>query len=125
MFKIPKNQQFIISTLQENGFEAYIVGGCVRDMALGIKPFDYDITTNALPQDIINIFEKTIPTGIKHGTVTVLIDSEQIEVTTYRTETEYSDSRRPDKVEFVSNLSEDLSRRDFTVNAMAYNENAS
>ena len=91
-------------------------------MALGIKPYDYDVTTNAKPEDIINIFEKTIPTGIKHGTVTVLIDGEQIEVTTYRTETEYSDSRRPDKVEFVSELSEDLSRRDFTVNAMAYNE---
>lgn len=122
MFKIPKNQEYIISKLQENGFDGYIVGGCVRDMALGIKPFDYDVTTNALPQDIIDIFEKTIPTGIKHGTVTVLIDGEQIEVTTFRTETEYSDSRRPDKVEFVTDLSEDLSRRDFTVNAMAYNE---
>lgn len=122
MFKIPKNQEYIISKLQENGFDGYIVGGCVRDMALGIKPFDYDVTTNALPQDIIDIFEKTIPTGIKHGTITVLIDGEQIEVTTFRTETEYSDSRRPDKVEFVTDLSEDLSRRDFTVNAMAYNE---
>ena len=122
MFKIPKNQEYIISKLQKKGFEAFIVGGCVRDMALGIKPSDYDVTTNAKPQDIINIFEKTIPTGIKHGTVTVVIDGEQIEVTTFRTEAGYTDSRRPDKVEFVTELSEDLSRRDFTVNAMAYNE---
>ena len=76
MFKIPKNQEYIISKLQKKGFEAFIVGGCVRDMALGIKPSDYDVTTNAKPQDIINIFEKTIPTGIKHGTVTVVIDGE-------------------------------------------------
>ncbi len=121
MFKIPKNIQFVIDRLTQNGYKAYIVGGCVRDILLGKTPHDFDITTSAKPQEIIDLFEKTIPTGIKHGTITVLIENEPIEVTTFRTEGKYTDNRRPDSVEFVSDLREDLSRRDFTVNAIAYN----
>lgn len=121
MFKIPKNVQFVINRLTKKGHKAYIVGGCVRDILLGEKPNDFDVTTNAKPQEIINLFEKTIPTGIKHGTVTVLIENEPIEVTTFRTDGEYTDNRRPDNVVFVNELKEDLSRRDFTVNALAYN----
>lgn len=123
MFKIPKNIQFVIDRLTQNGYKAYIVGGCVRDILLGKTPHDFDVTTSAKPQEIIDLFEKTVPTGIKHGTVTVLMENEPIEVTTFRTEGDYTDNRRPDSVEFVTDLQEDLSRRDFTVNAMAYNEN--
>jgi tRNA nucleotidyltransferase (CCA-adding enzyme) len=122
MFKIPKNALFVIDRLTKNGYKAYIVGGCVRDILLEKAPHDFDITTSAKPEEIISLFEKTIPTGIKHGTVTVLIENEPIEVTTFRTEGVYTDNRRPDSVEFVTDLREDLSRRDFTVNAMAYNE---
>ncbi len=122
MFKIPLNIEFIIDRLNQNGHSAYIVGGCVRDLLLGQKPHDFDITTSATPQEIINLFEKTIPTGIKHGTVTVLIENTPVEVTTFRTEGAYTDNRRPDSVKFVKDLKEDLSRRDFTVNAMAYNK---
>lgn len=120
---IPENAKRIIDKIEENKFEAYLVGGCVRDHILGRVPNDYDIATNALPQDIIDIFgEKiTIETGLQHGTVTVMADKEPFEITTYRTEGTYSDGRHPDNVEFVKDIKEDLSRRDFTVNAAAYN----
>ncbi len=97
------------------------MGGCVRDMLLGISPLDYDITTSATPEQTKSCFERTIDTGIKHGTVTVIIDKTPIEVTTFRIEGDYNDSRRPEKVTFVTDISKDLSRRDFTVNAIAYN----
>ena len=122
MLKIPEKIKFVLNTLTQNGYEAYIVGGCVRDSLLGLIPSDYDVTTSAKPQEILGLFEKTVPTGIKHGTVTVIIDNEPVEVTTFRTEALYKDSRHPEKVEFVTDLREDLSRRDFTVNAMAFNE---
>lgn len=121
MLKIPQKIEKAINILYENGFEAYIVGGCVRDMLMGITPHDFDITTNALPEQIQALFEKTVPTGIKHGTVTVIIDKTPIEITTYRSEGNYTDHRHPENIKFVSTLKEDLSRRDFTVNAMAYN----
>ncbi len=120
-FKLPKNIDFVLNTLQKSGFEAYIVGGCVRDLLCGKTPHDYDITTSALPNQTQRLFPKSIDTGIKHGTVTVIIDGTPIEVTTFRTEGAYLDHRRPERVEFVKNVSEDLSRRDFTVNAMCYN----
>ncbi len=123
MFKIPSNINFVIETLIENGHKAYLVGGCVRDMLMGKNPTDFDITTSAFPEEVIALFEKTVPTGIKHGTVTVIVDSVPIEVTTFRTENGYSDSRHPDGVNFVRNLSQDLCRRDFTINAIAYNQN--
>ena len=118
---IPNNVQFIIDTFYNNNFEAFMVGGCVRDCLLGLTPKDYDITTSALPNITESLFERTIPTGIKHGTVTVILNNENLEVTTYRTEGNYLDNRHPESVEFVSNIKEDLSRRDFTVNALAYN----
>ncbi|MCQ2441247.1 MAG: CCA tRNA nucleotidyltransferase [Clostridia bacterium] len=118
---LPKSAEFILSALKKHGFEGYIVGGCVRDLLLGRTPYDYDITTNALPSEIKSIFKKTIDTGIKHGTVTVVIQNDMVEVTTYRTEKGYSDCRRPDSVNFVSNVKDDLARRDFTVNAICYN----
>ncbi len=121
MIKIPLKIEFVLDVLMHFGYEAYIVGGCVRDSLLGITPHDYDVTTSATPEEVISLFDHTIPTGIKHGTVTVVIDNEPIEVTTFRTEGDYSDSRRPDSVEFVSDLKSDLARRDFTVNAIAYN----
>ena len=120
--ELPKNVKFIIDKFKENGFESYAVGGCVRDSLINRKVNDWDITTNAKPEDTINIFEKTVPTGIKHGTVTVILDKENFEVTTYRIDGEYKDGRHPEEVQFVSELKEDLSRRDFTINAMAYNE---
>ena len=122
MLNIPEKIKFVLDTLTQNGYEAYIVGGCVRDSLLGITPSDYDVTTSAKPEEIIKLFEKTVPTGIKHGTVTVITEKEPVEVTTFRTEGEYKDSRHPRNVEFVTDLREDLSRRDFTVNALAYNE---
>ena len=121
MLILPPKIEYVIETLQKNGYEAYAVGGCVRDMLTGKTPHDFDITTDALPEDIIRIFEKTVPTGIKHGTVTVISGGAPVETTTYRTEGKYTDHRRPESVSFVKNLREDLSRRDFTVNAMAYN----
>lgn len=121
MFEIPQNIEFIIRKLTENGYKAYIVGGCVRDILLGKTPDDYDVTTSATPNEVIFLFEKTVPTGIKHGTVTVIVDGCAVEVTTFRTENGYADNRRPDNVEFVTSIADDLSRRDFTVNAMAYN----
>ncbi len=122
MLKIPENIKLVLETLTRNGYEAYIVGGCVRDLLLGLTPSDFDITTSANPENVMALFQKTVPTGIKHGTVTVLIDSEPVEVTTFRTEGQYSDSRHPESVEFVTDLEQDLSRRDFTVNALAYND---
>ena len=122
MKKIPFEVEKIIETLENGGFRAHIVGGCVRDMLLDIDPNDYDVTTNALPDDIKSLFEKTVDTGIKHGTVTVISGNTPVEVTTYRTDGEYTDMRHPETVSFVSDLKEDLARRDFTVNAMAYNK---
>lgn len=119
---IPKDVLFLIDTLESAGFEAYIVGGCVRDSILGIEPNDWDITTAAKPDEVIELFKefKVLPTGLKHGTVTIIMDSGHYEITTFRVENGYSDSRHPDEVIFVTNLKEDLSRRDFTINAMAY-----
>jgi tRNA nucleotidyltransferase (CCA-adding enzyme) len=117
---LPKDVEFVIHTLNKNSYQAFIVGGCVRDALLGIEPKDWDITTDALPYEIKNIFEKTIDTGLKHGTVTVLTHNQSIEVTTYRIEGKYSDHRRPDKVIFTSHLEQDLARRDFTINSIAY-----
>lgn len=121
--KLPKNVNLIIKTLEKNGFEAYIVGGCVRDSILDITPQDWDITTDAKPKDILTCFKdyKTIETGIKHGTVTVVIDKETFEITTYRIDGDYKDNRHPENVMFSDKLEYDLARRDFTVNAMAYN----
>ena len=123
MLFLPSDTEYIIETLQKNGYEAYAVGGCVRDMLNGDTPHDFDITTSAEPEAVISLFKKTVPTGIKHGTVTVIINGVPNEVTTYRTDGEYRDHRRPDSVIFVKSLREDLARRDFTVNAMAYNKN--
>lgn len=123
MLKIPENIQFVLKTLSQNGYEAYVVGGGVRDLLLSIEPSDFDVATSAQPDEIIKLFNKTVPTGIKHGTVTVIVDKSPIEVTTFRTDGVYTDNRHPENVRFVSNLKEDLSRRDFTVNALAYNEN--
>ena len=121
---IPAGANQIIKQLQKAGFKAYVVGGCVRDSLLGKEPHDWDICTNALPAEVEQCFSdhRIIETGIKHGTVTVLCDDEAYEVTTYRTDGEYTDHRRPDHVEFVSSLQADLARRDFTINAMAYNK---
>jgi tRNA nucleotidyltransferase (CCA-adding enzyme) len=113
--------QMVLKKLEKFGYEAYFVGGCVRDKLLGKKPADYDITTNALPEEIQRIFPRTIPTGIKHGTISVLQKNKAIEVTTYRVEENYADHRRPEQVRFVSRLEDDLRRRDFTINAMAMN----
>ena len=118
---LPQNVDKIITTLQENGFEAYAVGGCVRDSILGRIPGDWDITTSAMPEETKALFQKTFDTGIEHGTVTVLLDGEGYEVTTYRIDGEYEDSRHPKEVTFTRSLEEDLLRRDFTINAMAYN----
>lgn len=119
--KMPEDVRNIIDRLNLHGFEAFIVGGCVRDSLLKKDPNDWDITTNAKPEDIMRIFEKTIPTGIKHGTVTVLLETNSYEVTTYRIDGKYTDKRRPDSIEFSNNINEDLKRRDFTINAIAYN----
>ncbi|MBS6007752.1 MAG: CCA tRNA nucleotidyltransferase [Clostridium baratii] len=118
---IPSNVKYIIDEFYKNNYEAFMVGGCIRDALLCKVPKDYDIATSAKPEITEKLFKKTIPTGIKHGTVTVLIDNEPYEVTTYRTEGKYKDNRRPDEVYFVSDIKEDLSRRDFTINAFAYN----
>ncbi len=121
-FHIPGKVNSIIEELMQHGFEAYAVGGCVRDMVLLREPEDWDITTSATPQEVKQIFRRTVDTGIAHGTVTVLLDKEHFEVTTYRLDGEYEDNRHPKEVSFTSSLSEDLRRRDFTMNAMAYNE---
>ena len=121
---LPPKVRYIINKIYENNYEAYIVGGCVRDAILGFEPNDYDITTSASPNTIQEIFKdfKCVETGIEHGTVSVVIEDEIFEITTYRIEGEYKDHRRPDKVDFTDRLEEDLKRRDFTINAMAYNE---
>ncbi|MBO6137568.1 MAG: CCA tRNA nucleotidyltransferase [Lachnospiraceae bacterium] len=119
---LPKDVSRIIKTLTDAGYEAYAVGGCVRDSILGRAPADWDITTSALPQDVKRLFKRTVDTGIQHGTVTVMFKMKGYEVTTYRIDGNYSDGRHPDSVTFASNLEEDLKRRDFTINAMAYNE---
>ena len=118
---IPNNVKFIIDIFYKNNYEAFMVGGCVRDSLLGLVPKDYDIATSALPNVTQSLFKKTIPTGIQHGTITVVLDNESLEVTTYRTEGKYINNRCPESVEFISNIKDDLSRRDFTVNAIAYN----
>ena len=120
--KLPENVSYIIQELEKHGFEAYAVGGCVRDSILGRIPDDWDITTSAKPHEVKRIFQKTIDTGIEHGTVTVMLGKEGYEVTTYRIDGEYEDSRHPKEVVFTSDLVEDLKRRDFTINAMAYSE---
>lgn len=120
--RIPAKVKYILDVLHSHGFEAYCVGGCVRDSVLARNPNDWDITTSALPEEVKACFRKTIDTGIQHGTVTVMLDLVGFEVTTYRIDGNYSDGRHPDNVSFTSNLSEDLKRRDFTINAMAYNE---
>ena len=120
--ELPKDVRHIINVLMENGYEAYAVGGCVRDSILGRTPGDWDITTSALPMQVKTLFRRTIDTGIQHGTVTVMLGKNGYEVTTYRIDGKYEDSRHPKSVEFTSNLVEDLKRRDFTINAMAYND---
>ena len=120
--QIPEKVNMIIQQLSENGYDAYAVGGCVRDIILGREPEDWDITTSAKPQEVKKLFKRTIDTGIQHGTVTVLMDKEHYEVTTYRLDGEYEDNRHPKEVLFTSSLKEDLRRRDFTINAMAYND---
>ena len=118
---IAKYASECINTIEDAGFEAYCVGGAVRDLLLGSPVSDYDIATNATPEDIIALFDKVLKTGILHGTVTVVTKYGNIEVTTYRTDGSYTDKRHPDKVNFLSSIEDDLGRRDFTVNAMAYN----
>lgn len=118
--QIPRQVEQIIKKLNTNGYEAYAVGGCVRDTLLGREPEDWDITTSARPDQVKELFRRTIDTGIQHGTVTVMVDRCGYEVTTYRIDGEYEDGRHPKQVEFTSNLLEDLRRRDFTINAMAY-----
>ncbi len=120
MFTLPKGVLYIIKKLQENGFQAYIVGGSVRDLIMGCPVYDWDITTDASPKKVSSLFEKVVPTGIKYGTVTVMLEDGDYEVTTFRCDEKYSDGRHPDRVSFTKDIEEDLSRRDFTVNSMAY-----
>ena len=120
--ELPRKVLFIINNLQYHGYEAFAVGGCVRDSILARRPQDWDITTSAKPQEIKRIFKRTVDTGIEHGTVTVLLGKDMFEVTTYRIDGAYEDSRHPKEVQFTNQLEEDLRRRDFTINAMAYNE---
>ena len=118
--QLPEAVEEIITRLNDHGYEASAVGGCVRDSLLGRKPEDWDITTSARPEQVKAIFRRTIDTGIAHGTVTIMVDKVGYEVTTYRIDGEYEDGRHPKEVQFTSNLIEDLKRRDFTINAMAY-----
>ncbi len=120
--QLPEDVRAIIGTIEEHGCEAYAVGGCVRDTLLGKTPYDWDITTSALPMQVKSMFKRTVDTGLKHGTVTVMIGKTGYEVTTYRIDGEYKDGRHPENVEFAVNLFEDLKRRDFTINAMAYSD---
>ena len=119
---MPENANRIIHTLQNAGYEAYIVGGCVRDAVLNKEPDDWDITTSAKPMEVKKLFNRTIDTGLRHGTVTVMFGKDGYEVTTYRVDGKYEDHRRPNSVTFTSSLIEDTKRRDFTINAMAYND---
>ncbi|MBR9952777.1 CCA tRNA nucleotidyltransferase [Eubacteriaceae bacterium Marseille-Q4139] len=118
--EVPQEVEWIIGKIREHGFEAFAVGGCVRDTLLSRTPGDWDITTSAEPEEIKRIFPRTVDTGLQHGTVTVIKNRKGYEVTTYRIDGEYHDGRHPDSVEFTKNLTEDLKRRDFTINAMAY-----
>ncbi|MBF9016107.1 MULTISPECIES: CCA tRNA nucleotidyltransferase [unclassified Oceanispirochaeta] len=118
--KVPRDVITIASTIKEAGFRSYLVGGAVRDQLLGLPAKDYDLCTDALPEDIIKMFRKVIPTGIKHGTVTVLMNKNPYEITTFRIDGKYSDGRRPDQISFTDDLTEDLKRRDFTINSIAY-----
>lgn len=121
ILEIPKNAETILNILENAGYEAYVVGGCVRDSILGRTPDDWDITTSAKPEQVKELFYRTVDTGLQHGTVTVLMEKEGYEVTTYRVDGEYEDGRHPKEVTFTASLEEDLKRRDFTINAMAYN----
>ena len=121
ILEIPKNAETILNILENAGYEAYVVGGCVRDSILGRTPDDWDITTSAKPEQVKELFHRTVDTGLQHGTVTVLMEKEGYEVTTYRVDGEYEDGRHPKEVTFTASLEEDLKRRDFTINAMAYN----
>ena len=120
--ELPSDVKYIIDTLHKAGYEAYVVGGCVRDSILGRQPDDWDITTSAMPLEVKRLFRPTIDTGLQHGTVTVLRHHVGYEVTTYRIDGVYEDARHPKEVTFTRNLKEDLLRRDFTINAMAYND---
>ena len=120
--KMPQKAKYIIETIAGAGFEAYVVGGCVRDSILGREPMDWDITTSARPDQVKALFSRTIDTGLQHGTVTVMLEGEGFEVTTYRVDGVYEDGRHPKEVRFTPNLEEDLKRRDLTINAMAYND---
>ena len=121
---IPTGANEIIHTLQDNGYSAYIVGGCVRDSIIGREIHDWDICTSATPNDMLSVFKdrRIIETGLKHGTLTIKMEDDFYEVTTYRIDGNYSDNRRPDNVTFTDDLIKDLSRRDFRINAMAYND---
>lgn len=121
-FELPEKVNEILNTLMEQGYEAYAVGGCVRDALLGKEPKDWDITTSAKPIEVKKLFRRTIDTGLQHGTVTIMMGKEGFEVTTYRVDGEYEDGRHPKEVTFTASLEEDLKRRDFTMNAMAYNK---
>lgn len=121
--ELPKEVEQILNSLENNGFEAYVVGGCIRDRLLGKEPLDWDICTSALPREILDCFLglEVAKTGLKHGTVTIILNHKPYEITTYRVDGVYSNNRHPDKVSFVRELKKDLSRRDFTINALAYN----
>lgn len=124
LMQIPEEPKRLMKMLMDAGYEAFVVGGCVRDSLIGRTPHDWDICTNALPDQMKEVFSnfRVLDTGLKHGTLTVLLEN-PYEITTYRKDGDYSDHRHPDQVEFVSDLKEDLSRRDFTMNAMAANIN--
>lgn len=128
MIRLPEKVKKLISVLQDSGYEAFAVGGCVRDSLIGHEPNDWDLCTNAVPGEMESVFGDTLPgikiieTGLQHGTLTILLDGETFEVTTYRIDGKYSDGRHPDEVNFTTRLEDDLSRRDFTINAMAYND---
>ncbi|UCB47285.1 MAG: HD domain-containing protein [Spirochaetota bacterium] len=119
--KVPSYVFDIAEKLHKNGHEAWIVGGSIRDLIIGRPAYDYDIATDAHPQDVMTVFKKAIPTGIKHGTVTILTKGHKVEVTTFRADGKYTDGRRPDWVSYASTIQEDISRRDFTINGIAYN----
>lgn len=118
--RVAKEIKAICTTLQNNGYECYLIGGSVRDLILGIPVYDYDFATNAYPEDVMKLFKKVVPTGIKHGTVTVLMHHAQYEITTYRSDGKYTDGRHPDTVIFSKTLKDDVERRDFTINGLAY-----
>ncbi len=118
--KVPAEVKEVVTALRDAGKQAYLVGGCVRDLLAGLDAVDYDVATDAVPEEVRRIFRRTAPTGIKHGTITVLGDEGDYEVTTFRRDGKYGDARHPDDVTYAENIEEDLSRRDFTINALAY-----